>query len=79
MKDAEAGGGLAASMVVRGAVCGPGLEAEVELGAEGGLLGMSMDKEGGFVNVPDVRAGRLHWGAQWFGEKGVESPRDCVG
>lgn len=58
MKDGEAGGGLAASTVVRGAVCGPGLEAEVEPGAEGGSLGMSMDKEDGLVNVPDGTAGR---------------------
>lgn len=79
-EDEEGSGGWAVSAVVRGAACGAGLEAEAAPGAEGDSGGTLMGKEDEFVSVPDGTAGG-GWGGevQWFGGRGVETPRDCAG
>lgn len=39
-----------------------------------------MGREDGFASVQDeLEAGGRNGEAQWFGGRGVESPKDCVG
>lgn len=70
--EGEAGGGWAAS----GATYVAGPEEEVGPGAEGELGGTWMGKEDGSASVPGGASGGE---AQWCGERGAESPRDCAG